>query len=511
MKNEPALHLYGAQEFPRRTYTTKQLEIIMDEEPKYFDGNLALRTFRRRTALGVWLFLFAVIPALSWLGLVELTNVNKLGRYLCFAVVALGIDILWGYTGLLSLCQAFFFCMGGYAMAMHLSLPQGGGYVRPEYHNIPQFFFFNNVDTLPSWWEPFSSLSFSLVAAILIPAMIATVFGFSIFRSRVKGVYFSIITQAVAWGAFLLFCRNEMLLGGTNGLTNFHPALDRDFGWIVFFYLLTGVVLTILFIAARYITGSRLGRLLVAVRDKEILLNSMAYRPLLIKLFAFVVGAVYAAIGGVLYVPQNGIITPNIMRVEDSIWMIIWVALGGRGRLWGAMVGALLVNYAYSIATSDMPRAWPFLEGGMFIAVVMFFPTGLVGLWEAFEQDIVSGTRVSGIGAALIIGILALLVHKTSLGPNIPHNLTFWVPVVLVALALAFDSISLPGLALAVLTLFFTMEALGLVPQALQGTWLGVPVKYHVLLVILGGIGIVKHLGEWQHLIGRRYEQTAEH
>lgn len=483
---------------------------MINRESTPFDGDSAVRMFRKRAALGVLLFLFAIVPILGWCGLVDATNINKLGRYLCFAIAALGIDLLWGYAGLLSLCQAFFFCLGGYAMAMHLSLPEGGGYVRPEYHNIPQFFFFNNVDVLPSWWSPFSSLSFALAAAVLIPAAVATIFGFTVFRSRIKGVYFAIITQAVAWGAFLLFCRNEMLLGGTNGLTNFHPALNKNLGWILFFYVLTGAVLVALFVFAKYIAKSRLGRLLVAVRDKEMLLNFMAYRPHSVKLFAFVAAAVFAAIGGILYVPQNGIITPNIMRVEDSIWMIIWVALGGRGRLWGAMAGALLVNYAYSITTSDMPRAWPFLEGGMFLAVVMLFPSGLVGLWDKFEEDIASGARVSGIVIALGAGFLALLWDSSSLGPHIPYNITLWVAGALMLLLMV-RSGTMSGVLLGVITLFFVMEALGIVPKALQSAWLGMPVKYSILLVTLGGVAGISRLGSLQQLLGRYYEPVAEH
>jgi urea transport system permease protein len=483
---------------------------MINRELKPFDGDEALRTFRKRAAMGVLVFLFAAVPLLSWFGLVDATQVNKLGRYLCFAIVALGIDLLWGYTGLLSLCQAFFFCLGGYAMAMHLSLPQGGGNVRPEYHNIPQFFFFNNVDVLPGWWAPFSSLPFALGAAVLVPALLATIFGFTIFRSRVKGVYFAIITQAVAWGAFLLFCRNEMLLGGTNGLTNFDPSLNRNLGWILFFYVLTGAALVTLFLVAKHIARSRLGRLLIAVRDKEMLLNFMAYRPQSIKLFAFVIASIFAAIGGILYVPQNGIITPNIMRVEDSIWMIVWVALGGRGRLWGAMAGALIVNYAYSITTSDMPSAWPFLEGGMFIAVVMLFPSGLVGLWDGFENDVASGARASNIVAAMIVGFLALIFAKSALGSYIPHNLTLWVAATLM-LVLAVRGRSLSGAVLAAISFFFTMEALGLVPNPLQVSWLGVPLKYYILLVTLGGIALLSRLGGLQQTPGRYYEPAAEH
>lgn len=475
-----------------------------------FDENELLRVFRKKTTLGVLVFFFVVIPFLGWFGLIDVTNINKLGRYLCFAIVALGIDLLWGYTGLLSLCQALFFCLGGYAMAMHLSLPEGGGNVRPEYHNIPQFFFFNNVDTLPGWWTHFSSLSFALVMAILIPTIVASLFGFTVFRSRVKGVYFSIITQAVAWGAFLLFCRNEMLLGGTNGLTNFDPAFNRDFGWVLFFYLITVSTLVLLFLGAKYISGSRLGRLLVAVRDKEMLLNFMAYRPQSIKLFAFTTAAIFAGTGGVLYVPQNGIITPNIMRVEDSIWMIIWVALGGRGRLWGAMAGALLVNYAYSITTSDMPKTWPFLEGGMFMAVVLFFPSGLVGLWDRFEQNVASGTRVSGILLAMAVGFTALLVDKSNWGLYVPYHLTALIACVTMSF-LVIRSLNPSGIVLATITFFFGVEALGLMPETMRITWIGVPLKYYILFIILVGAGVLSHIGVFRQALRKYYEPATEH
>lgn len=457
--------------------------------------------FRKRTILAVLFFIFVVVPVLGWFGLIEPTSVNKLGRYLCFAIVALGIDLLWGYTGLLGLCQAFFFCVGGYAVAMHLSLPAGGGDVRPEYHNIPQFFFFNNVNVLPHWWEPFSSLSFALGAAVVVPLVVATIFGFIVFRSGVKGVYFAIITQALAWGAFLLFCRNELLLGGTNGLTNFNPAMNRDPQWILGLYLSTVAVLVLLFLIARFITRSRSGRLLVAVRDKEMLLGFMGYRPWTIKLFAFGLGAVFAAIGGMLYVPQNGIITPNVMRVEDSIWMIIWVALGGRGRLWGAVCGALLVNYAYSIMTSDMPQAWPFFQGGMFVAVVLFFPGGLVSLWDKFERDLGAGARASGLAAAMLVGFAVLLANKAGWLVSVPYNLSYVVAAACMVL-LATRRPSRAGLVLGAVTFFVASEALGIVPVELETALFGVPTKYLLLFGVLGAVGVSFAVPLFQRLPG---------
>src|SRR5690606_11690508 len=304
-----------------------------------------------------------------------------------------GIELIWGYAGVLTLCHALFFCLGGYAMAMHLSLPGGGGDVRPEYNNIPQFFFFSGVEALPAWWAPFASLPFALIAALLIPAIVSGLLGFFIFRNRVRGVYFSIITQALAWGAFLAFSRNEMLLGGTNGLTNFYKPLNSQNTWILSLYLLTAAVLALSFLVCRAMASSRFGRVLVGIRDNETRLSFLGYRPDLYKAFIFMAGAVLAGVAGMLYVPQNGIITPNVMRVEDSIWMVIWVAVGGRGRLWGAVIGALLANFTYSALTSDMPRAWPFIQGGLFLAALAF-PTGMTELWRRLEREVQSGAHL---------------------------------------------------------------------------------------------------------------------
>jgi len=327
---------------------------------------------------------------------------------------------------------------------MHLSLPQGGGDVRPEYNDLPQFFFFNGVHTLPTFWAPFSSLTFAVVAAILFPAILAMGFGYFIFKSRVRGVYFAIITQAVAWAAFLAFCRNEMLLGGTNGLTNFYKPLNQSGRWILSLYLASAAALVLAIFACRYITGSSYGRVLVAIRDNESRLRFAAYRPENFKVFAFVIAAVLAGIGGALYVPQNGIVTPNIMRVEDSINFVIWVALGGRGRLWGAIAGCLVINYAYSTLTSDLPAIWPFIQGAMFLCIIAF-PSGLTGLWDRLEEK-----------CAARAGVLTAL------------------------------------LPLAVLGAFVTSEALGLSPEVLQARMLGVQAKYWMLSLICLGWGLVR-------------------
>jgi urea transport system permease protein len=407
----------------------------------------AVRTLRLVMTLLVLGLFFILIPALSAAGLVADHNLNRLGRYLCFSIAAVGIGLAWGYTGILSLCQAFFFCLGGYAMAMHLALPEGGGDVREDYNNLPQFLFFANPDSkeLPFFWKPFSSPVFALALAVLAPAMVASLLGFFIFRNRVKGVYFSIITQAIAWGAFLAFCRNEMLVGGTNGLTNFYKPLNLEHHWILALYILSCVVLLLVYLVARHITRTRLGRLLVAVRDNESRLLFAGFRPDRLKVFAFTFAAIVAAIGGVLYAPQTGIITPNIMKVEDSIWMVVWVAMGGRGKLWGAVIGALVMLYSQSLLTSSLPTLWLFVQGGLAVAVVLLVPDGLVGVWERLEQTI---ERRAGVGR-----------------------------VVLAATPFA------------ALVVFIFFEGLGLMPEALTKVVLGLQISYWLLIAAMAGGG----------------------
>ncbi len=425
--------------------------------------NPRVRQLRISAIIAVVALFYILIPVLNSVGAVSDLSVNILGRYLCFAIVALGIDLIWGYAGLLSLCQAFFFCLGGYAIGMFLSLPEGGGQVQKAYNNIPQFFFFNNQSTLPTFWKPFASLPFALAMGILIPAVVAGIFGFFIFRSRVRGVYFAIITQALAWAAYLLFCRNELLLGGTDGLNNFYPPLQHDHHWILGLYFLTAAILGLLYLALFKLTKSRFGRILVAIRDREVRLHFAGYKPYAFKVFAFVIAAVIAAIGGMLYVPQNGIITPGTMAVESSILMVVLVAVGGRGRLWGAIIGALVVRYAYSILSSDMPAMWSFFEGGLFIAVTLLFSNGLVGLWDELEEKM----RMRHGGLQLALSVIPL---ASVLG-------------------------------------FVLCEALGIMPKALQQTiatpWSvmpDIPIKF----ILLAGILISVALARWLvRFIGR--------
>jgi len=428
-------------------------QIVGDATP----AHVAL--LRRSVVISVLLLFFVAIPAMNLAGIVPDYKVNVLGKYLCFAIVALGIDLIWGYTGLLSLCQALFFCAGGYAMAMHLSLPQGGGDVRPEYHNIPQFMFFNSVHELPAFWRPFASLPFTLAAGIFVPALIATVFGFFILRSRVRGVYFSIVTQAVAWGAWLLISRNEMLLGGTNGLTNFNKAMTQSRPWILGLYLTTLTMIVLAYLLCRYITGSRAGRLLVAVRDKETRLYFSGYKPYAFKVFAFAIAAVLGAIGGMLYSPQVTVISPQNMNVEASIDLVVLVAVGGRGRLWGAILGAIIVSFVKASLTSDLPTIWPFVAGGMYVSVVLLFPDGFVRLWDRIETEVAGGTG--------------------------------WLKA------------AMTGLPLLAIAVFILAEALDLVPAALRKAVRvpgvgAVQWKYLLLVAVLLGAWAYHLAGSWQ-------------
>lgn len=453
---------------------------------------------RLRAIVCLLAILLVVIPALSLTGVVEPHNLSKFGRYLCFAIAALGVDLIWGYAGVLSLCHALFFCLGGYAVAMHLSLPAGGGDVRPEYNNIPQFFFFNNIDTLPAWWSPFSSLPLALLAAFVLPAIVSGVVGFFIFRNRVRGVYFSIITQALGWGAFLAFSRNEMLLGGTNGLTNFFKPFNSELPWILGLYLLTVILLVAAFLACRYLVASQLGRVLIAIRDNETRLFFLGYRPDLFKTFTFVAAALLAALGGMLYVPQTGIITPSVMRVEESIWMVIWVAVGGRGRLWGAVTGALVANFTYSALTSDMPTAWPFIQAGLFLGTLAF-PGGVSDLWNRLEAEVRRGASVLRPFSALLFAECFLIADKLGWIPIalsgsafIGIRAKYWI-LILVSVALCWGRVAKAAIPVLGISWFVLTEALGLMPSSF-GMLKYLLVLLSILYYALSGGALVRRI-----------------
>jgi urea transport system permease protein len=354
--------------------------------------DVAVFRLRLITVIAVAVLFFLVIPILNAAGVVPDYKLNVLGKYLSVAIVAVGIDLIWGYTGILSLCQAMFFCFGGYAIGMYMALhgPLDG-------EGIPRCLYVVSSEVsgmkLPFFWAPFRYLPIALILGLFLPGLAAFVFGYFAFRSRVRGVYFSIITQATTLGACLVFRRNETKLCGTNGLTNFVTLAGFDLQSPTVrlgLYFLTLLTLLLVYKLCRHVIQSRLGRLLVATRDNESRLRFAGYNPVNLKLFAFTLGAVIAALGGMLYTPQNPIITPFKMEPAESIMMVIWVAVGGRGTLTGAVLGAIVVNYLNSLLTTHIPAAWPFVQGALFVGVVLFAPDGLIGAWRKWRSRFAS-------------------------------------------------------------------------------------------------------------------------
>lgn len=347
-----------------------------------------------REALSIYLIGFVFLVALpllnalpsqdSWLYVSDF-SLNRFGKFLAFGILALGLDLIWGYCGVLSMGQGVFFGLGAYCMGMHLALQIGKESVYGS--DLPDFMVWTQVKELPLFWYPFKNFFAGFFGAILVPILFATVFGFLAFRSRIKGVYFAIITQALAFAAWLVFNRNETRLGGTNGLTDFKqllgfrladPATQRGL------YILTALALGASYLLCRWIVASRAGKVLIAVRDSEQRVTFSGYTPWNYKLFVFVVAAGLAGLSGMLYVPQVGIITPAQIGVLPSLEVVIWVAVGGRGTLIGAIVGAVAVNYGRSMLTNYFPEAWPFILGGLFVVVVTMFPDGLVGIMRKY-------------------------------------------------------------------------------------------------------------------------------
>lgn len=333
------------------------------------------------------LFFLVVLPVLNvlpaedaWFHVSDF-RLNQFGKFLAFAILALGLDLIWGYCGVLSLGQGVFFGLGAYCMGMYLALQIGAESVYGS--ELPDFMVWTQVKELPLFWYPFKSFWGGFLGALLVPMLFATLFGFLAFRSRIKGVYFAILTQALAFAAWLVFNRNETRLGGTNGLTDFKQLLGfrlSDPSTQRGLYLLTVLALGAAYLLCRYIVASRAGKVLIAIRDSESRVTFSGYTPWRYKLFVFVVAAGLAGLAGMLYVPQVGIITPAQIGVLPSLEVVIWVAVGGRGTLIGAIIGAVAVNYGRSVLTNYFPEAWPFILGGLFVVVVTLFPDGLVGM-----------------------------------------------------------------------------------------------------------------------------------
>ena len=305
-------------------------------------------------------------------------RLRLVGRFLALAIVALGIDLIWGYTGLLSLGHGIFFALGGYAFAMHLKLqiPEG---------QLPDFFTLYGVRELPWIWRPFYSFPFTLIALIVIPGIVAGLLGYLVFRNRIKGVYFSILTQAALLVFYNFFNGQQKIINGTNGLktdteTIFNVLVSSANAQRTF-YILTVIFLVLIYLLCRWLTSGRFGRLLKAIRDDETRVRFSGYNPTGYKVLVFAISGAIAGIAGALYTVQTGIINPSIMQVAFSIEMVIWVAVGGRGTLIGAILGTLLVRLAQTFLSESFPEIWLFFQGALFLIVVTVLPDGIVGWW----------------------------------------------------------------------------------------------------------------------------------
>jgi urea transport system permease protein len=312
--------------------------------------------------------------------------VALMGKYLTYAMLAMALDLVWGYVGILSLGHGAFFALGGYAMGMYLMRQIGS---RGVYGNaeLPDFMVFLNWSELPWYWWGFDQFWFAMLMVMVVPGLLAFVFGWFAFRSRVTGVYLSIITQAMTYALMLAFFRNDMGFGGNNGLTDFREIVGYSIqapGTRAALFAATAVALALSFIICSAITQSKLGKIMVAVRDAESRTRFIGYRPEFVKLFAFVVSAIIAGIAGALYVPQVGIINPGEFAPANSIEIVVWAAVGGRGTLVGPIIGAILVNYAKTWFTAAYPDLWLFALGGLFVAVTLFLPRGIVGTIGGF-------------------------------------------------------------------------------------------------------------------------------
>ena len=335
---------------------------------------------RRWRWLVFWVVIVAVVIAAP--AVLPVFRLNLLGRFLSLAIVALGIDLIWGFTGLLSLGQGIFFALGGYGAAMFLQLNSSSG----QPNGIPEFFSLYGVDQLPFFWEPFHNPLFTLIAIWLVPALLAALLGNMVFRNRIKGVYFSILTQAALLVFFNFFNGQQKLINGTNGLKTDvtqlfgqmvgSPEMQRNFFWV------TCVLVFLAWLFVRWVVKGRFGDVLIAIRDDEPRLRFTGFNPTLFKTIVFAIAGGLAGIGGALFTVQSGIVSPQYMAVPFSIEMVIWVAVGGRGTLVGAIFGAVVIMYAKSLVSEAWPQGWLFIQGGLFILVVTVLPEGVIGWFK---------------------------------------------------------------------------------------------------------------------------------
>ena len=348
-------------------------------------------------AASIFALVFVVgLPVANTLGALSDYYLNLFGKYLALAVLALGMDLIWGYTGILSLGQAIFFGIGAYSIGMSMMLEGSGKGVYGE--PVPDFMIWNQVYQLPLFWKPYRSFVFALASSVLLPAALAVIIGLVTFRRRLRGTYFAILTQAIAFAVWLMANRNEMRLGGTNGLTDFKSVLGFSLGrpgTLRALYVLTAVLLVVALLLAQWLVRSKTGLVLQAIRDNERRLEFLGYNTAGFKIFIFAVSGALAGLAGLLYAPQVGIITPSQIGVLPSLEVVIWVAFGGRGTLWGAVLGAISINWLRSVLTGSYPRLWPIILGGLFVVVIMFFPQGLIGVAKRLRAS-VFGKRALG-------------------------------------------------------------------------------------------------------------------
>lgn len=350
-----------------------------------YQGIGSLLPKKEMLSFAVLALLLLVVLPLS----LDIFRLNLVGKYLTYAFVAVGLVLCWGYGGILSLGQGVFFGLGGYGMAMFLKLEASD----PESTKIqstpgiPDFMDWNQVTELPFFWEPFYSLGFTALAIILVPCIFGYIIGVAMFKRRVGGVYFAIITQALAAILTILIIGQQGYTGGVNGITDLRTLK----GWDIrtdtakyFFYYLCVVLLFVCLFVAQFICKSKLGRLLVAMRDKEDRVRFSGYDVANFKIFVFCIGAVFAAVGGAMFTLQVGFMSPTLVGIVPSIEMVIFCAVGGRLSIVGAVYGALIVNYAKTSFSESFPELWLFAMGGLFIAVVMAFPNGLAGLYSTY-------------------------------------------------------------------------------------------------------------------------------
>ena len=355
--------------------------------------------------IGAWIPPVIMLSALLVAPLVlSEFRIALLGKFLTFAILALALNLIWGYAGMLSLGHGVFFGLGGYAMAMYLKLESAGG-------KLPDFMFWSGLTELPIFWAPFKYAWFAIPMTFIVPAALAGALGYLVFRSRITGVYFALITQALALIASILFIGQQPYTGGTNGITNYATmfgfALNSPTIQIVLYYV-TLSVLTAAYLLCSWVIASRFGRLLVAMRDDENRVRFSGYNPAILKTLVFSLSAGLAGIAGALFAPQVGIISPTMMGIVPSIEVAIWVAVGGRGVLMGAVLGAILVNGAKSGLSESFPAIWQYFLGLVFIGAVLLFPTGIMGLLrgEAWRRPWwLSKERALGAWKGLIAGV----------------------------------------------------------------------------------------------------------